>query len=155
MRKWLVFLILLPLLATVNQVQAQEPTPIPDDLVNQVAKDMYCPVCENVPLDVCPTKACAQWRELIREKLALGWSKDQIETFFADQYGEKVLAVPPAAGLNWAIYVIPPLFLILGLILVLRFFRKSKTPPHMLPEQEHHISSDLLKKVEDDLKEDN
>ena len=50
---------------------AQSPTPSDDD-VNRIAHQLYCPVCENVPLDVCGTQACAQWRELIREKLGQG-----------------------------------------------------------------------------------
>ena len=50
----------------------QETTPqaiesITDDQVNAVAKQLYCPVCENIPLDVCPTQACAEWRELMRD----------------------------------------------------------------------------------------
>ena len=32
--------------------QSDVPT---DDEVNAVARQMYCPVCENIPLDVCPT----------------------------------------------------------------------------------------------------
>ena len=86
---------------------AQEPTPS-DDEVNAIAKDMYCPVCENVPLDVCPTQACAQWRETIRAKLADGWSKTQIQQYFVEQYGARVLASPPASGLNWLVYLLPP-----------------------------------------------
>ena len=52
-------------------VSAQQPTPS-DDEVNAIARQLYCPVCENTPLDVCPTQACAQWRDLIRQMLAEG-----------------------------------------------------------------------------------
>ena len=38
-------------------VRSQGPTPT-DDAVNKIAKQLYCPVCENTPLDVCPTEAC-------------------------------------------------------------------------------------------------
>ena len=74
---------------------AQEPTPS-DDEVNRIASQLYCPVCESTPLDVCPTQACAQWREVIREKLAQGWTDEQIKTYFVDLYGERVLATPRA-----------------------------------------------------------
>jgi cytochrome c-type biogenesis protein CcmH len=43
------------------KVFAQQPTPS-DDQVNAIARQLYCPVCENTPLDVCPTTACHQWR---------------------------------------------------------------------------------------------
>lgn len=96
---------------------AQE-TPPTDDDVNRVAKEMYCPVCENTPLDVCPTQACAQWRELIREKLVAGWSDSQIKDYFVLQYGDRVLATPPARGLNWLVYLLPPLIILGGGVIV-------------------------------------
>lgn len=108
-------------------ISASAQTPVPsDDEVNAIAKGLYCPVCENVPLDVCPTQACEQWRETIRQKLALGWSADQIRQYFVDQYGMRVLASPPAVGLNWLIYLLPPAALLGGAYLVARTFRSWK-----------------------------
>lgn len=107
--------------------------PLPsDDEVNAVAKQLYCPVCENIPLDVCPTQACTQWRELIREKLASGWSDDQIKMYFVDQYGDRVLATPPARGLNWLVYIIPPLAILSGGFILFRAFQAWKKP---LPQE--------------------
>jgi cytochrome c-type biogenesis protein CcmH len=96
---------------------------VTDDQVNAVAKQLYCPVCENVPLDVCPTVACAQWRATIREKMEAGWSDQQILDYFAAQYGERVLARPPASGLGLVIWVLPPLVLVAGAVVVWRFVR--------------------------------
>jgi len=116
-----VVLFLIPL----TNAGAQDNSPITDDEVNALAEELYCPVCENVPLDVCPTKACAQWRDLIREKMELGWNEKQIKEFFAEQYGAQVLAVPPREGFNWLIYVLPPLVVIIGVVVVVRTVRKS------------------------------
>ena len=91
-------IILLIFFFMVGNVLAQEPTPafpeISDDQVNAIAKQLFCPVCENIPLDVCPTQACAQWRELIREKLAAGWGEKQIKDYFVEQYGERGAGSP-------------------------------------------------------------
>ena len=106
---------------------AQKATPS-DDAVNAIARQLYCPVCENIPLDVCPTQACAQWRDLIREKLAQGWTEEQIKTYFVEQYGVRVLNEPPRQGWNWLIYIVPALFLIGGGILLFRLFRSWQTP---------------------------
>lgn len=105
--------------------KAQEPTPsdISDDQVNAIAKQMYCPVCESTPLDVCPTQACAQWRELIREKLAAGWGEKQIKEYFVEQYGARVLAAPPARGFYWLIYLVPPVVILVGLFVLFRALR--------------------------------
>jgi len=106
---------------------AQENPPSDDD-VNRVAKELYCPVCENVPLDVCPTLACVQWRATIREKLAEGWTDEQIRDYFAQQYGDRVLAAPPARGLNWLVYLLPPLGLLAGVFIVYRVLRSGRQP---------------------------
>jgi cytochrome c-type biogenesis protein CcmH len=111
----------------VSVVSAQQPTPS-DDQVNAIAKQLYCPVCENIPLDVCGTAACAQWRELIRQKLAEGMTEQQIKDYFVQQYGARVLGTPPAKGINWLVYVIPPLVIIAGLYILFRAFRSWQRP---------------------------
>jgi cytochrome c-type biogenesis protein CcmH len=119
---------ILILLAIPLSVFAQGGSPT-DDEVNAIAKQLYCPVCENVPLDVCPTQACEQWRATIREKLELGWSEEQIKQYFVDQYGARVLATPPAEGLNLLVYILPPLAFIAGagiLAWVVRNWRSEK-----------------------------
>lgn len=108
-------------------VRAQESPPT-DDEVNAIAKELYCPVCENVPLDVCPTLACEQWRELIREKLAEGWQEDQIKDYFVAQYGDRVLAEPPPRGLNWLVYIIPPVTILIGAFVLYRALQAWRVP---------------------------
>jgi cytochrome c-type biogenesis protein CcmH len=124
------------LLTGVAFAQESEPVEVTDDQVNAVAKQLYCPVCENIPLDVCPTQACAQWRGLIGEKLAAGWSEEQIKDYFVAQYGDRVLATPPARGLNWLVYLIPPLAIILGAFILYRAMSswRKPVPASPLPE---------------------
>jgi len=111
----------------VGVVSAQQPTPS-DDQVNEIAKQLYCPVCENIPLDVCPTTACAQWRELIRQKLADGWNEQQIKDYFVLQYGDRVLGTPPPEGINWLVYLVPPIAILAGVYILFRAFRSWKRP---------------------------
>lgn len=73
---------------------AAQNTAITDDEVNAVASDMYCPVCENIPLDTCPTAACADWREEIRTMLADGLSEQDVKDAFVVRYGERVVGTP-------------------------------------------------------------
>ena len=128
---WLTILAAMVLtLVSINVGYAQDtpPNAPSDDEVNAIAKQLYCPVCENIPLDVCPTQACAQWRDLIREKLSQGWSENQIKTYFVDQYGDRVLATPPARGLNWLVYIIPPIAILAGAFILFRAFQTWKKP---------------------------
>ena len=96
---------------------------ISDDEVNDVAKDIYCPVCENTPLDVCPTKACADWRELIRTKLAEGETKEDIFDYFVLQYGDSALAQRPRTGINLVLWILPFVAVGLGLVFFARYMK--------------------------------
>jgi cytochrome c-type biogenesis protein CcmH len=138
-----VIVLLLSLIPTTT-INAQDPTPSDDD-VNRIAKQLYCPVCENIPLDVCPTQACEQWRGIIYDKLALGWDESQIKQYFVDQYGDRVLSTPPATGFNWLIYVLPPLAFVAGAGLLFRLFKNWKetpTPPRRISSAQLDGSDD-------------
>jgi cytochrome c-type biogenesis protein CcmH len=107
-------------------VRAQRSTPSDDD-VNAIARQLFCPICENTPLDVCPTDACRDWRELIRQMLAQGNSQSEIKQYFVDHYGARVLAEPPRTGLNWLVYIVPRVALLIGFIfLAFKGFLKWK-----------------------------
>jgi cytochrome c-type biogenesis protein CcmH len=118
-----------------------------------VARELYCPVCENIPLDVCPTQACAQWRDLIRQRLGEGWSKQQIKDYFAAQYGDRVLAEPPQRGMNLLVYILPALFFLLGMYLVYRGIQSLRGPRRTpsVPPPSDPASDPYLSRVEEEL----
>ena len=142
--------------------QDAQPTPVAgtpsDNDVNRVAKQMYCPVCENIPLDVCPTQACQEWRELIRQKLAQGWTDQQIKTYFAQQYGDRVLAEPPQRGLNWIVYVVPPVVFLIGVGIVWRVLASMRKRPASAGVEQGtrppapNADDPYLKKLEEELR---
>jgi len=119
-RSFLLFIVVfaLTLLGPVEAF-AQGSAPSDDD-VNRIAKELYCPVCENTPLDVCPTQACAEWREQIRLMLAEGKTDAEIKQYFVDYYGARVLAEPPRQGFNWLAYLVPPVLIAFGIFVLAR-----------------------------------
>ena len=116
------FLLLLLFIIPIVSASAQQATPS-DDEVNAIARQLFCPVCENTPLDVCPTQACHDWRELIRQMLAEGKTPNEIKQYFVDHYGARVLSEPPQVGLNWLVYVVPPVAFLIGVFLLIIGFR--------------------------------
>lgn len=123
MKNWgTAVLLLLGLFILVTPAVAQDGT-ITDDEVNEVARDLYCPVCENTPLDVCPTQACADWRELIRQQLSDGSTAEDIKAYFVRQYGEGVLSNPPKSGFNLILWLLPVVAVVLGGFLFSRYMR--------------------------------
>jgi cytochrome c-type biogenesis protein CcmH len=147
---------------TVLPARAQTPTPPTDDEVNAIAHQLFCPICENTPLDVCPTEACRQWRELIRQKLAEGNNEAEIKQYFVDNYGARVLSAPPAIGINWIVYVVPPLAFLAGVFLLVQAFRTwrrmAKEPtggsnPEVPTETNAHSPDDqYVARLEEELK---
>ena len=150
-------LILFSLFSLVMMVSAQnvDTGTISDDEVNAIAKQLYCPVCENIPLDVCGTQACAQWRELIREKLAEGWLEDEIKEYFVLQYGDRVLAEPPRRGLNWLVYVVPPVAFLAGVVILYRgiqSWRRIEASDETLVVIEGEQLDDYIAQMEEELR---
>jgi cytochrome c-type biogenesis protein CcmH len=107
----------------------------PNDVM-RVARQLYCPVCPNTPLDVCETQACQDWRELIRQKLSAGASDQEVVNYFVVQYGQRVLAQPPARGFNLLVWLIPLAALVAGasgLAIVLRSWLRRRAVRQIAP----------------------
>lgn len=123
----LILVAILLSLFTVSAVFAQDGGgDISDDEVNYIAGQLFCPVCENTPLDVCETQACKQWRELIRLKLSEGWTEKEIKQYFVDNYGARVLSAPPAKGFSLLVYFVPPAIILIGIVVLFRAFNQWK-----------------------------
>ena len=131
---------------------------VSDDEVNKIASQLYCPICENVPLDVCPSTACADWRELIRKLMVEGKSEAEIKQYFAEQYGWKTLSMPPRVGFNWVLYVLPPVIIIGGGLFVAMSVQKKhyQQTNQIKPKQEKSNDDvvDFIDIIEKDLEEE-
>lgn len=120
--------LLLALFSLTSAVAAQSPTRVvTDDEVNAIAKELYCPVCESTPLDVCPTQACADWRQVVRTKLSEGQTEEEIKAYFETQYGARALAEPPRQGFTLAVWVVPIIALVIAAFLFSRYLRNLRT----------------------------
>ena len=84
---------LLVLLAFTALAQAQDGGVTDNDVI-RVAERMYCPVCENIPLDDCETTACVEWKAEIRAQLAEGRSDEAVIDSFVARFGDNVVGVP-------------------------------------------------------------
>ena len=110
-------------------VAAAQGGPVTDDQVNAIAKQLNCPVCENVPLDVCETQACVQWRDLIRQKLATGEKPEQIIAYFRTTYGDRVLQSPPREGFTGLVWILPFVGLMAGVAILIVVLRRMAAQP--------------------------
>jgi cytochrome c-type biogenesis protein CcmH len=140
-----------------SAVSAQGPTPT-DDEVNKIAKKLFCPVCENTPLDVCPTEACRQWREQIRQMLSEGKTEEEIIDYFAVTYGERAAGDPRD---KVKAYLIPVVAILAGTLLLVRALQMWKKPApaeSAVPTREAKPSvpnDEYVARIEEELKKRN
>jgi cytochrome c-type biogenesis protein CcmH len=100
----------LALLSTVTDATAATPRASLTDIEN----DVMCVSCKE-PLAVAQSPQALAERNYIRNLIAQGQTKAQIEQALVAQYGQAVLGKPPAHGFNLTVYILPPAILVLGI----------------------------------------
>ena len=84
---------------------------------------LMCPVCPAESIDQAQVPLARQMRQRVRELLAEGATRQEVLDYFADRYGQNVLASPPKSGLNLLAWILPIVGLLAALgvaLLVLR-----------------------------------
>ena len=81
--------------------------------LTNIESDVMCVVCKT-PLAVSQSPEANRERAFISNLIAKGETKAQIEKALVYQYGNAVLALPPAHGFDVTLYVLPPVLLIIG-----------------------------------------
>ena len=76
-----------------------------------------CRLCRE-PLAVAQSPQADSERNYIRQLIAQGETKAQIEQALVGQYGEAVLGKPPADGFNLTVYILPPAILLAGIVIL-------------------------------------
>ncbi|MDJ0756137.1 MAG: cytochrome c-type biogenesis protein CcmH [Ardenticatenaceae bacterium] len=144
---WLMAIVI-GLLALPTIVAAQE---ITDDDVNRVAQQLFCPTCESVPVDVCPTQVCQDWRSEIRTQLEDGRSDEEILAYFANRYGEGVLANAPTSGIGLVIWIAPVIIVLAGLIVFWRYMNRLQRPQASLNPPSPSDNPDIMARLEEEI----
>ena len=70
---------------------------------------IMCPVCPGESIDQSQVALAVQMRGIVAEKLAAGWSDEQVREFFVERYGPSVLLEPQTEGISLAVWLAPPI----------------------------------------------
>ncbi|HWH55291.1 MAG TPA: cytochrome c-type biogenesis protein CcmH [Gaiellaceae bacterium] len=74
--------------------------------LNELENEVMCPVC-GTTLAQSDSPAAQQIERLIKASIADGKTKSEIKDQLVDNYGEAILASPPAHGFNLLAWVLP------------------------------------------------
>ena len=91
-----------------------------------ISKNIRCMVCQNQSIDESNAPLAKDLRILIRNKLKEGNRDKEIYKFLTDRYGDFILLKPPLKLTTLALWFLPFIFLIIGIIIVLYHNKKSK-----------------------------
>ena len=101
-----------------------QPHPAADEAIARI-KSPYCP---GLMLSVCTSYTGALLRDSIQEMAREGWSTEELVDWVIANHGEEYLAYPRASGQGLLAWLVPPMALLLGVVVVvtaLRYMRES------------------------------
>ncbi len=104
-----------------------------DVQVREIAKTLRCTVCQTENIWESGAPLAQQMRGVIRERLKLGHSQEDILEYFLSRYGDYIMMEPPKHGVNWIIWIAPFILLLGGGLLlykeVIGWVRGTPAPP--------------------------
>jgi cytochrome c-type biogenesis protein CcmH len=85
--------------------------------LTDIENNVMCVSCHE-PLALAQSPQAFAERDFIRSLIAQGQTKAQIERSLVAQYGVAVLGRPPAHGFNLTVYVLPPVLVLAGVVML-------------------------------------
>ncbi len=93
--------------ASSPQTAVGSSSPDLEDRVREVASELRCVVCQNLSVADSPSDLAKEMRNLVRELLEQGKTREEIQAYFVSRYGEFVLLAPPKRGFNLLVWGLP------------------------------------------------
>ncbi|MBX4336098.1 cytochrome c-type biogenesis protein [Bartonella raoultii] len=116
---WLRTLLFLIAFCSFHRALAVEPDEILEDPVlelraRNISSHLRCPVCQSQSIDDSDTSLARDLRLIIRERLKMGYSNQQVIDFLVERYGEFILLKPPFNKITWLLWLSPLIIIIIG-----------------------------------------
>lgn len=141
MRRFLALLLLsLASLAGAQQVQLERE-------VFEIAGELRCPVCRAESAADSSSDSSVEFRNIIREQLEAGRSRDEIVASFQQRYGDWILMDPPRRGLYLWVWGLPLAAALIGALLLgylfLRWRKNASVPQELSTEERERVQREL------------
>jgi cytochrome c-type biogenesis protein CcmH len=93
---------------------AQAAGPEVEDRVREIASELRCVVCQNLSVADSPSDLAKEMRNVVRDQVQQGKSREEVQAYFVSRYGEYVLLAPPKRGFNLLVWGLPFLAVVAG-----------------------------------------
>ena len=92
----------------------------------KISKNIRCVVCQNQSIDESSALLAKDLRILIRNKIKDGKKDEEIYKFLTHRYGDFILLKPPFKLNTLALWLLPFIFVVIGIFIVFSHNKKSK-----------------------------
>jgi cytochrome c-type biogenesis protein CcmH/NrfF len=135
--------VLLALLLAASAPAAQPRASLPD-----IEDEVMCVEC-GTALNISQSAVADREREFIRRLIAQGKTKQEIKDALVAEFGPAVLAAPEEKGFNLAVYVVPPLLVLLAAGALITTARRWRRVGAM--REEPPLEADDARRLERDM----
>jgi cytochrome c-type biogenesis protein CcmH len=140
---------LVPLMAAAVQPDEMLADPALEARARAITAELRCVVCRSESIDESNAAIARDLRLLVRERLVVGDTDEEVRDFVVARYGEYVLLRPPLTWRNAALWLSGPAILLLGGAIAFGFIRRragaAPEPPAPLSAEEQKRLAKLLK----------
>ena len=119
--------------------------PVKEERARNLSRELRCMVCQNQSIDDSEAPLARDLRLLVRERIAAGDADAQVIDFLVARYGEFVLLKPRFERQTWLLWLVTPVALLGGGLVLWIFARRrprggTGTPP-LTPEEEARLAA--------------
>ena len=93
--------------------------------IREISQNVRCLVCQNQSIDESNSELAKDLKILIKEKLILGDSDEEIYGFLKERYGDYILLKPPLNLNTVILWFLPFIFLMFGSILIFKIIKSN------------------------------
>tara|TARA_B100000029_G_scaffold169325_1_gene165528 strand:- start:2116 stop:2616 length:501 start_codon:yes stop_codon:yes gene_type:complete len=98
-----------------------------------IHKQLRCLVCQNQAIDDSNADLARDLRVLVRERISLGESDQEVLDYVVGRYGDWVLLNPPFNIRTLALWISPVVLLLLGGVFAVVILRRQRNQPEAAP----------------------
>ena len=93
--------------------------------IREISQNVRCLVCQNQSIDESNSELAKDLKILIKEKLILGDSDEEIYGFLKERYGDYILLKPPLNLNTVILWFLPFIVLMFGSILIFKIIKSN------------------------------
>ena len=94
--------------------------------IREISQNVRCLVCQNQSIDESNSELAKDLKILIKEKLILGDSDEEIYGFLKERYGDYILLKPPLNLNTVILWFLPFIVLMFGSIMIFKIIKSNK-----------------------------